>query len=86
MMALKPTSGATAAGVRNKHSWPLLPVQSAGRAYLIEQLAFTCQHEGDLVCASVAMHLLIQDVCMQVQEQDVFEDICMSLPTSIVTH
>ena len=62
----------------------ILLMYSSRRAHLIEQLAFACQHEGNLICASVTMHSFVQDVRVQVQEQDVFKDICMPLPTSIV--
>ena len=65
---LSPISGAAAAGVRSKQRWLALPVSTCRRADLIEELAFARQHEGDLVCASVAMHSLVQDVRMQVQE------------------
>ena len=58
---------------------------SSERAHLIEQLALACQHEGNLVCASVAMHSFVQDVRVQVQKQDVLKDIRMSLPADNVS-
>ena len=81
---IEPASGATGAGVRSRRSWPLLAIYSSRRAHLVEQLAFACQHEGNLIRASVAMHSLVQDVRVQVQKQDVLKDIRMSLPTSII--
>lgn len=47
---------------------------------LVEKLAFACHLECQLVCCSVAMHLRVEDVMMQIQEKEILHDLGVHFP------